>query len=256
MEREKLQLLNRHSFAVVLCMLILLLSSCSGLNRKEVIALATQVADTAEAITMMETAKVLVMTDLAMTEAARPPTDTPQPSPTSNNPSATPTLNLYAPTMNITPAVQLSPLQGTPGAAATFPTIGRTNAGGPLTPNPAGNDRADYVSDNIPNDTMLLPDQTFSPKWVLQNTGTTTWTTDYAIVYDSGYSMGAEKEKYVTVPVTPDMLYEVSFNMRAPEEEGTYKSCWKMRNAQGEIFGVGDLSVCFWIQIEVSRWAQ
>jgi hypothetical protein len=48
---------------------------------------------------------------------------------------------------------------------------------------------------------------------------------------------------------------DVSVDLVAPEETGTYQGFWKLRNVKGDGFGVGEFNKAFWVQINVVEGA-
>jgi hypothetical protein len=104
----------------------------------------------------------------------------------------------------------------------------------------------------IPDDTRLLPGQSFVKTWRLRNSGTCPWTTDYALVLVSGNSMAAPAVVSLPRTVAPGGEVDLSVSLVAPASPGTYKGYWQLRNAQGTLFGAGGkVSPAFWVQIVV-----
>lgn len=104
----------------------------------------------------------------------------------------------------------------------------------------------------IPDDTEMKPGESFTKVWRLQNIGTCSWTSDYALVWFSGEKLGAQQSVPLNGRVDPGQVVEVSVDMVAPMDPGTYQSNWKLRNANGLLFGIGPDSVSsFWVRIEV-----
>ena len=69
---------------------------------------------------------------------------------------------------------------------AAFPTIGASTA------QAAPCDWAQFIADvTVPDGTTYTPGATFQKTWRLKNIGYCTWTTSYALVFDSGQQMGA-----------------------------------------------------------------
>ena len=151
-------------------------------------------------------------------------TQTPEPSPTSTPASQTP-----APTKaNTQPAVA-----GCDQAAAGNP-----------------------IDVSIPDDTKMLPGQTFTKTWRLQNAGTCTWTTAYSIAFFSGESMGALASVPMPKNVAPGESVDISVDMVAPQTAGTYLGNWKLRNASNTWFGIGaGNGLPFWVKIIVTSSA-
>lgn len=122
----------------------------------------------------------------------------------------------------------------------------------------SANDRAEFVADvTIPDGTTFAPNDVFVKTWQLKNTGTTTWTTDYALIYVDGDLLGAETIIPLQVQVAPGETVDLSIGLTAPEKDGTYTGFWKLRNANNEVFGVGpDALDAFWFIIAVSQSAE
>ncbi|HOM66593.1 MAG TPA: NBR1-Ig-like domain-containing protein [Brevefilum fermentans] len=144
----------------------------------------------------------------SMTAAARPTaTETPIP-----EPSATAT---------VLPS-------NTPILLPTKTTEGTTPA--------TGVDRAQIIAQEPEDNTRFAPGETFTVTWTLENTGTSTWTTQYYIEYASGESLGAEDKVYIWLPVSPETSLALTVNMVAPSTPGNKISYWKMYNASGDAF--------------------
>jgi hypothetical protein len=123
------------------------------------------------------------------------------------------------------------------------------------TPTPTNCDQAGFVADvTIPDNTRLDPGEEFEKTWRLRNTGTCTWTSSYAIVFDKGDSLGAPASSPLTeVDIPPNETVEVSITLTAPDDSGTYQGHWKLRNAHGQVFGLGtQADRTFWVKIRVA----
>ena len=114
-------------------------------------------------------------------------------------------------------------------------------------------DSAKFIDDvTIPDDTVMAPGATFTKTWRLKNTGSCIWNTNYAIVFDSGTSMNGPAAKQLAASVAPGQTVDISVDLKAPVNADTYKANWKLRNANGVIFGLGDDNKSFWVQIKVA----
>jgi len=104
---------------------------------------------------------------------------------------------------------------------------------------PAGSaDNATFISDvSIKDGTIFLPNARFTKTWKIENSGTTTWDTGYAIRYLEGASLSEETVISITKPVEPGVQIEISVPMQAPTQLGTAKAWWAMMNEKGQIFG-------------------
>ena len=130
-----------------------------------------------------------------------------------------------------------------------FPVGGYVCAGKPWQPFPTPppgesgpppsltEDSATFLSDiTIPDGTVLSSGQPFTKIWQFRNTGTTTWSSGYELVFTGSSQMRAPGA--VSVPTTsPGDTVDIAVTMQAPATPGTYQSTWQMRNPQGVFFG-------------------
>jgi hypothetical protein len=116
-------------------------------------------------------------------------------------------------------------------------------------------DRAAFDADvTIPDDTTLDPSTDFTKTWRLNNVGTCTWTTEYALVFVDGEQMGGAEAVPFPASVAPDTSVELSVDLTSPASPGTYRGNWQLRNAEGRLFGIGDdADKPFWVQIVVGE---
>jgi hypothetical protein len=102
----------------------------------------------------------------------------------------------------------------------------------------------------IPDNTRVLPGQSFVKTWRLRNSGTCTWTDDYDLVFVEGHRLGAPNEIPLDGPVAPGETVDVSVSLVAPAGDGTYQGKWQLRNDEGQRFGLGnDGTSSFWVRI-------
>jgi len=152
-----------------------------------------------------------------------------------STPSATPVIP--TPTFDFvqTMAAQTASSLLTQAAALTpSPQASASSTSAP--PGPTG-DRAAYVADvTIPDGTVIASGAAFVKTWRLQNAGTTTWTTSYSLVFVSGEQMGTITSVPLAQSVAPGAQIDVSVNLVAPTNNGTYQGYWKMKNASGQFF--------------------
>ena len=161
----------------------------------------------------------------SQTAQAQPtPTETPQPSPT---------------------------FTATPEITATLDeTITEPNTATPTQRVSTGNDAAVWLANDPPDNTVFSPGEEFTVTWTLENIGTTTWSSFYAIKFTSGDQMGAEDIVFLPYPAEPSTNVQVSVDFVAPESEGEKRSEWSLINANGDPF------YSFYVIIEVSKTAQ
>lgn len=110
-----------------------------------------------------------------------------------------------------------------------------------------GCDNSAFVSDvTIPDGTVMSPGQKFTKTWLMQNTGSCTWDTDYSMAFVSGEAMSGAKT-LLTVPVPPGRQIKISIDLIAPTETGTFKGFWRLMNSSGVFFGNTP-----WVSIKVA----
>lgn len=113
-------------------------------------------------------------------------------------------------------------------------------------------DRAGFVSETIPDKSDFLPNSTFRKTWTLKNIGTCTWSASYAVVFTSGNALNAPAGQQLTAgTVAPGETVAIAMDLTAPSTLGRYKAEFKLRNADGVIFGFGDDNKTFWAEIDV-----
>jgi hypothetical protein len=145
------------------------------------------------------------------------------------------------------------PVTDTPAPPTDTPTPTVTSTPEPptVTPTVECKDQAGNVIDvTVPDDTYYPPSQAFTKTWRVKNTGTCTWTTSYALVFDSGNIMGGPTSKALASSVPPGASIDISVSLTSPASNGTHRGNWKLRNDKGVIFGLGGGGP-FWVQIVV-----
>lgn len=136
--------------------------------------------------------------------------------------------------------------------------VPRNSAGGavsvPVTPGPTACNLAQMVSDiSIPDNTSLVAGSTFTKIWRIRNAGTCTWTSAYNLVFDHGERMDApQSASFTTVNIPPGSTVDLSVNLKAPANPGTYQADFKLRSPEGANFGIGSNGQgSFWVKIVV-----
>lgn len=141
------------------------------------------------------------------------------------------------PTMPATATPTMVPATDTPSGPTSTPT---------KTPYPtyasggASGDQSKFSKDiTVPDGTTFTPGSTFTKTWLFINTGTTTWTTDYKLVYFDGVNAAKNNALSVNLPydVKPGESVQISLDFVAPASNGTYTSWWKLFSANGVLFG-------------------
>lgn len=119
-------------------------------------------------------------------------------------------------------------------------------------------DRGWFLADvTVPDGTVFTPGQAFTKTWRLRNVGDCTWTTEYALVFSTGDQMGGPSSINLPASVPPRQSIDLSVNLTAPTNPGSYRGYWLLKNASGKLFGIGSLgnSVAnkpFWLAINVA----
>ena len=144
----------------------------------------------------------------------------------------------------ITPTVTPTPGGSTGSASTTTPTATLTTA--------AECYKASLASETIPDGKNFSPGQTFTKTWTLKNAGTCDWTDKFDVVFVSGDSMDAPASTQLTTgTVKPGESVVVTMDLEAPIAAGTHRGEFKLRNANGVLFGLGSKDSTFWVEIDV-----
>ncbi|MDX1663385.1 MAG: NBR1-Ig-like domain-containing protein [Candidatus Promineifilaceae bacterium] len=113
-------------------------------------------------------------------------------------------------------------------------------------------DSASFVADvTVLDNEILPPGFVFTKTWRLSNDGTCTWTDNYELAFVGGDQLGAPDAVPLQQTVEPNETADLSVQFIAPNEIGTFRSNWMLRNDEGELFGIPDVEV-FWVQIQVT----
>jgi len=199
---EDFMLLKKVSvIAFSVLMIISILTGC---------ARSTATADPNVKITEIASTVQAELTSIALLTPSA--TATPEPTATSAQPTVTPT-----------------PTGATPTSTPTKGVLATGFAG----------DNAKWLADvTIPDYSLVAPSTSFVKTWSIQNTGTTTWTKDYKLIYLEGLVGENNAVSFnLTKNVAPGETVEVSANFKSPATNGVYSSVWRMYTASGYLFG-------------------
>lgn len=129
----------------------------------------------------------------------------------------------------------------------------------PATPGPDGGQageaitcyRAQFVTDvTISDNSPVQPGQAFTKTWRMANNGACPWPPDTQLVYVDGAAMQGLSAP-LGQSVEPGQTVDVSVQLTAPADPGTYRGLWMLANASGR-FGLGqNASEPFWVQVIV-----
>lgn len=98
------------------------------------------------------------------------------------------------------------------------------------------NDAATFVRDMVPDGTEIQTGEAIHQRWLLRNSGTSTWGAGYTLTFQSGERLGAPET--IAVPLTAaGQEVELPVTFQAPATPGNYRSVWQLRNAAGAWFG-------------------
>jgi hypothetical protein len=181
-----------------------------------VVAVQTQMASTAPAVTLPSLPTV-------PSPVARP-SSTPQPSVT-NTPNPTATTKASTP-----------------------------DSGTKETTQPSGTcDKGEFVSDiTIPDGAHIEAGKAFTKTWRIKNAGTCSWTKDYKFFFVKGDSMSGPASINLPYLVAPGQTIDISVNLKAPTKNGEFQGYWMFKNAAGADFGLGSTAnKALWVQIVV-----
>ena len=145
------------------------------------------------------------------------------------------------PTMAIPTAVPATPTPAPP----TVPPATVT----PSTPCNA----ASFISDvTYPDNTSVVVGASFTKIWRLKNVGTCTWTSGYKLAFDGGDRMSAPDTVTLTSgTVPPGGTVDVSVDLKAPADTGTYQGNYRLKEPGGALFGIGPSATSFfWVKIK------
>lgn len=154
----------------------------------------------------------------------------------------------------VTPTALRSTLRpsSTPVPSPTVLTLNQPTPAG--TPVVSKCDHYQMLRDvTIPDGTFMTPGYKFTKTWRLKNTGTCTWLMDYEIYFESGDPLEGPSAVKIARNVLPGESVDVSIVLTAPGVPGLYRSNYKMRNSNGEIFGSSEDHKPFYVEIWVGN---
>jgi hypothetical protein len=141
---------------------------------------------------------------------------------------------------------------------AVLPTVTQTPFIPTVSNTPPPCNWAKFISDvTVPDNWETGPLDHFTKTWRLQNVGSCTWTSGYALIFDHGDQMGAPGSQQLTTgTVAPGGTIDVSVDLLSPAAPGTYQGFFKLRASDSTVFGIGDdHNTAFWVKIVVGAAA-
>lgn len=129
----------------------------------------------------------------------------------------------------------------TPLPTATYtstPNVTNTPANTPTPRNGAGGgtDRAVLIAQEPTDNSAITPGEAFTVTWTFENSGTSTWNTNYYIQFSSGEQMSAPEKVFFWLPVPPGTSLPLTVTFTAPSTAGSVTSSWKVVNANDAAF--------------------
>jgi hypothetical protein len=113
---------------------------------------------------------------------------------------------------------------------------------------------AAFVTDvTISDGTTVGAGEDFTKTWRVRNVGTCSWSPSYALVFTSGDRLSAPSSVGMPGYVNPGQFIDLSVDMTAPDNNGSYQGYWKLRDPAGNTFGNGaQAQTPFWVEINVA----
>jgi len=175
----------------------------------------------------------------APTQTPVPPTATAQSEPA----TATPTVQQPGPSNQPTATTAAGAAQptATKAAGAAQPTATKAGVVIPTAtkqaaPPAATGDKAEWVSQSPADKTKIQKSATFTMTYVLKNTGTKTWTKNYALRFYAGSRMDSPADTNLLNDVAPGENAVITFTLIAPDAPGETNTVWVLTNADGVNF--------------------
>jgi hypothetical protein len=170
-----------------------------------------------------------IYTEIASTAMALQ-TQTVQALPTATNtPNPSPT-----PVATSTPLITNTPL---PAPASATP-LGMNTA---VATSQASCDNMAYVTDaTIPDGYVAKPGEIMKKTWTIKNLGPCTWNQDYVLLFawgGVGTNWDSAKPGHIPYLVRPGETVDISIELKAPSDSGTYGAFFRFQNDKGSNFG-------------------
>jgi hypothetical protein len=128
------------------------------------------------------------------------------------------------------------PVAAPPPAAA--PDDGAANGAGNGVVGPNGCAlQATFLQDvNVPDGAQIDAGAAFNKTWRMQNTSSCDWGEGYVLAFEADTPLSAAG--VVPVPPTPSNgVFDVTVELTAPAQPGTYTSTWRIKDPAGQAFG-------------------
>lgn len=94
-----------------------------------------------------------------------------------------------------------------------------------------------FVQDlTIPDDSVITLGLVFDKQWLVENSGTCHWNSNYRFKHVGGGTLGAPEE-IALYPARAGTQATIQIQFTAPFTEGVYESAWQAVDADGTAFG-------------------
>lgn len=177
------------------------------------------------------------------------PTDSVVPSPELPTATEGPT-NTATPSEDELKLTSLAETLAVLGTGTNTPTVGPTTTNTPTPDGPTNTPAPTevpclamrFVADvTYPPDSIVQPSTSFYKSWYVQNVGTCTWNSDYALVWYDGFQLnGTTPLRFGgNVAVPPGDYVTLTVQLWTPPQSGTYTSLWMLSDTNDNLFGGG-----------------
>lgn len=104
------------------------------------------------------------------------------------------------------------------------------------TDQPPCTNSASYIEDvTIPDNSIMTPGASFTKIWRIRNTGTCDWVA-YEFIHASGEMLGGSSVQALSL-ISAGSVADISLDLVAPVAPGSYTTSWRIRAADGTVFG-------------------
>jgi len=93
--------------------------------------------------------------------------------------------------------------------------------------------KASMVNETVVDGTLVQRAFPFTKTWKIRNTGSCAWPTSFKFVFVGGDAMGAPSAINLPMAVEAGQILDISLDMVAPAEDGTYTGYWSLQSDAG-----------------------
>ena len=141
-------------------------------------------------------------------------------------------------------------------AATSTPKPTETRTPLPSPTDDPSNDKAcfamTYVSQTIPDGMLVTPGAALKKTWTVRNDGNCAWDPSYTLEFRSGDAMTDTVEVPLSRTVYPGDQVDLTVDLTAPTDPGSYTGYWAVKTPFGGYMGVGSYNQNLFVEIEVS----